>query len=139
MAAPRKREQTATEQIEALERRVFENGGYLIPRPPLRKVEEFSAWLKATAEIGSPGHVELAWHYVSNKLWKDRLRAPMLPDWPGYEALLNEAGARWTVLQKAASEEHRQAAVEHEQRTKIADRNREIEETEARLAALRAS
>ena len=127
--APRKREQTATEQIEALERRVSENG-YLIPRPPLQKIEDFHAWLKATAETGSPGHVELAWHYVSNRPWKERLRNE-------YDRLRNQAGERWRVLVEAASDERRQALIEHEQRTRTAHRNREIAEAELRLAVLK--
>lgn len=121
--------QTATEKLQALAERRHAGRGYLVPRPVGLTLQSFRAWLKEVAEIGGAGDVEIAWHYVNNVEWKERLRNE-------YDQLRAAAGRRHNALVEQAADEERQAKLEWEARTRQIGKEREKAALRARLAVL---
>jgi hypothetical protein len=89
---------TATERINALNARAAANNGLVVDPPETLTAAAFRAWLHAVAEVGSPGHVEIAWHHCQNAQIKEQF-------WNEYDALRDQAGRRYSQLQAEAARE----------------------------------
>ena len=128
---PEKREPTAVEQLQALAEQRHANDGYLVPRPHLQMIADFWAWLQKVAEVGGSGDVEIAWHYVNNREWKEKLLNQ-------YEQLRDAAGRRHFRLMEQAEAEERAASVAYQERTAKANKARRKASLMAQLAAIEA-
>lgn len=133
---PKPKEPTAIERIAALNVRRAAGNGYIIAPPEPLTALSFRAWLHAVAEEGSPGDVEIAWHFCNNTITKGQLRNE-------YDALRDAAGRRHHALEAAAERERqaewaaseRLAEMAKTERT-IAGHKAEIERLEALLASM---
>lgn len=125
---------TATEQLAELAERSHACNGLLLPVPVEITRESVKAWLMAIAEIGSPGHVEIAWHRLERY---GELKQSMVDH--EYAAACNAAARRHHALERRAAAEQEAERVAWLERTRIANRKRDIAQAEARLAVLKAS
>jgi hypothetical protein len=125
------REPTAVEQLAALKAREFAGNGLLIPPPSPMTLQSAHEWLQQIAEIGSGGHVELAWLRIPGGPIKDKLVNE-------YVRLANEAGRRHAVLEERAMAEEAAERAAHQERMKTVTKQREKASLMARLAALEA-
>ena len=128
---PQKREPTATERLAAIKAHEFANNGLLVPMPAEITRQSVLAWLRAIAEIGGPGHVEIAWHRVQDGYIKNDLRNQ-------YEQICIEAGRRYLPLVERAAAEQAAERAAYLERTAKADKARRIARLEAEVAALKA-
>lgn len=126
------REPTATEQLEALAARSHACNGLLVPVPAEITRQSVVAWLQAIAEIGSHGHVEIAWHALNNGSLKQALHNE-------YVQIHAAAARRHYALEQRAAAEREAAYAAYLERTKALNRRREIAKVEAQLAQLKAS
>lgn len=126
------REPTATEQLEELAARSHACNGLLVPVPAEITRQSVVAWLQAIAEIGSPGHVEIAWHALNKGALKQALHNE-------YLQIHASAARRYYALEQRAASEREAERAAWLERTKVVRRKREIAEAEARLAQLKAS
>jgi hypothetical protein len=134
---PEQREPTATERIAALNERRAAGNGYIVAPPEPLTAQTFRSWLHSVAEVGSPGDVEVAWHYCRNPAEKAQLL-----NW--YEETLRPAaGARYGAIQRQADAEQaaeHAAAVRRRERAQlerdIAQHKASIAELERKLALM---
>ena len=128
---PQKREPTAGQQLEALKAREFAGNGLLIEMPSPLTMQSAHKWLADIAEIGSAGHVEIAWLRIPGGPIKHKLVNE-------YVRLANEAGRRHAVLEERAAAEEAAERAAHQERTRILNKKRQVASLKARLAALEA-
>ena len=130
------REPTATERLRALAEQRRAGGGLLIPPPSTVTIDSVRKWLAAVADVGGPGDVEIAWHRVQDRAFKERLRNE-------YDALRATAGQRHGELHEAARKEAmaeeaaaRRRRAKSEAQAELARAEREVVVKRQQLAAM---
>lgn len=129
-AAPEKCEPTATERIMALKALRQRMNGPIVQQPAPLTADAVRTWLARVAEIGSPGDLELAWHYLPDKTIKSKLEAE-------YKRLLTTSGQRYHKLQEAYKAEQQKARAERDAQARLHRLQQEAAATEARAVELR--